>query len=94
MFSQKTQARWTRDGFFHKYHKKAELVNDVVEVQIMPEDDLDGLKGDIVASKTPAGHDHSMKSKDRRVGLSTRWKLSLEFAHERILSNHSEEPCG
>ncbi len=42
--------------------RKPKLVNaDVAEVQIMPEDDPDGLKKDIFARKKPAGHDHSIK---------------------------------
>ncbi len=54
---------WTREAYSEEYRKSAELVNEnVAEVQIMPEDDPDGLKEDIVASKNPAGHDLSMKS--------------------------------
>ncbi len=50
-------------SYSREYRKKAELVNaDVAELQIMPEDDPDGLKEDIVASKIPAGPDHSRKS--------------------------------
>ena len=63
MFSRITKECWTRECYSQEYRKNAELVNaDVAEVQIMPEDDPDGLKEDIVASKNPAGHDLSMKS--------------------------------
>ena len=63
MFSRITKECWTRERNSQAYRKNAKLVNaDVAEVQIMPEDDSDGLKEDIVASKSPAGNDLSMKS--------------------------------
>ncbi len=53
MFSPITQECCTHEVFSHEYCKEAELLNaDDVEVQleIMSEDDPDGLKEDIVAS--------------------------------------------
>jgi hypothetical protein len=48
MFSRITKECWTRERNSQEYLKNAELVNaDVAEVQIMPEDDPDGLNEDI-----------------------------------------------
>ncbi len=59
----------------------------------MPEDDPDELKEDIVASKNPAGHDLSIKSKDRRVyPPDEKLRLNLHMDNN-FLSNHSEEYC-
>ncbi len=57
----------------------------------MPEDDLHGLKKDIVASQNPAGHDHSRKSLDRRVyPLDEKFRLNVHMDNSilsRIIMN-------
>ena len=59
----------------------------------MSEDDPDGIKEDIVASKNPAGHDLSMKSQNGRVyPPDENFRLNFHIDNS-ILSNHSEEHC-